>query len=61
MTLYLQKTNFSEPLRKVSETEADRIELNYYDSDVHRGCFIWPRCLKKVECIIVDKDAIDLC
>ena len=44
----VQKTDFNEPLRKVSEEEADRMGLNYYDSDVHRSCFIWPRYVKKV-------------
>ena len=45
----MQKTNFSDPLRQLSEEEAERMGLNYYDSNVHRSCFIWPRYVKKVQ------------
>ena len=45
---HFQSTDFRVPLKTVSDEEADQMNLTYYDSDVHQGCFMWPRFLKKV-------------
>ncbi len=31
-----------------SEEEADKFELKYYDSEVHRAAFVLPRFMRKV-------------
>ena len=32
----------------VSQEEVDRLELKYYDHDIHRAAFVLPRCFRKV-------------
>ena len=39
---------FEKPLRRVTEKEADEMNLQYYDSEVHSGAFVLPRFAKKV-------------
>lgn len=44
----LKETVFEEPTREISNDEAARLKLRYYDSEVHRGSFILPRFARKV-------------
>ncbi len=35
-------------MRTISDEEATRLNLRYYDSEAHRGSFILPRFAKRV-------------
>ncbi|KAH0954414.1 hypothetical protein HN011_009337 [Eciton burchellii] len=41
------QTNFREPLKAFSEEDLERMEMNYYDHEVHRAAFNLPRFVKK--------------
>lgn len=42
---------FESPLRKLSEEEADKLNLRYYDNEVHRASFSLPRFIKQVSSV----------
>ena len=39
---------FEDPVREVSEDEADKLGLRYYDSEVHKAAFSLPQFMKQV-------------
>ena len=39
---------FEEPTRLVSDEEATKMNLRYYDSQIHKAAFILPRFARKV-------------
>lgn len=41
-------TKFEEPKRIFSEEEKNRMQLNYYNEDVHRSSFAYPTFIKKL-------------
>ncbi|XP_077998491.1 spermidine synthase-like [Glandiceps talaboti] len=40
-------TNFSEPVRKWTDEEVEKLNLKYYNSDIHKAAFILPQEVKK--------------
>ncbi len=48
---FLQKTNFREPVLKFTDEEIEQHGLNYYNTDIHRACFVLPTFAKKVSII----------
>lgn len=48
VVLSIQETVFESPLRTITDNEAEEMNLKYYDSDFHRGAFLLPRFIKKV-------------
>ena len=38
----------SEPVRTLTEEEVDQLQLQYYNTDVHRAAFTLPQFVKKV-------------
>ncbi len=45
----MQDTVFERPLRKLTEREAEDMNLQYYDSELHAGAFVHPRFARKVD------------
>ncbi len=43
-----QETNFRAPLRPISADEAEKLQLRYYDSQMHAAAFILPRFMRRV-------------
>ncbi|XP_015437432.1 PREDICTED: spermidine synthase-like, partial [Dufourea novaeangliae] len=41
------ETNFKEPKKVFIDSELNRMNLKYYDDEVHRGAFILPRFVRK--------------
>lgn len=46
--MYFQETNFKEPLRVFTDDEKEKLELKYYNEEVHRSAFMLPQFAKKV-------------
>lgn len=46
--IYLQETNFKEPLRIINPEEQEQLKLRYYSPEIHRASFVLPRFVKKV-------------
>ncbi|XP_067826749.1 spermidine synthase [Heptranchias perlo] len=40
-------TNFREPVRQLSAEEVDRMQLKYYNADMHRAAFVLPEFARK--------------
>ncbi len=40
--------DFRDPVRRVTEDEADKLKLKFYDSETHTAAFVLPRFMKKV-------------
>lgn len=47
-----QNTKFEEPLRVLTDEEKDRMNLRYYNEDVHKASFCLPQFMKKVSLMI---------
>ena len=47
----IQDLVLSEPVRTLTEEEVDQLQLQYYNTDVHRAAFTLPQFVKKV-CMI---------
>ncbi|GCB75157.1 hypothetical protein scyTo_0018183, partial [Scyliorhinus torazame] len=41
------KTSFREPVRQLSAVEVDRMQLKYYNADMHRAAFVLPEFARK--------------
>jgi spermidine synthase len=41
-------TNFKEPLTILSEDQIEKLELNYYNADIHKASFVLPTFARKV-------------
>lgn len=48
---YYQDMVFANPVRTITEKEADEMKLRYYDSQVHRAAFVLPRFAKLVRVV----------
>lgn len=46
--LFLQNTNFREPVQQLSQQQVEERSLKYYNSDIHRAAFILPEFARKV-------------
>ncbi|XP_064612191.1 spermidine synthase-like [Liolophura sinensis] len=42
-----KNTKFSEPLRRMTDAEVEKCQLNYYNSDIHSAAFVLPQFAKK--------------
>ncbi|NXA87197.1 SPEE synthase, partial [Melanocharis versteri] len=47
LTLFLQNTNFREPVQQLSQQQVEERSLKYYNSDIHRAAFILPEFARK--------------
>jgi len=43
-----QDLELSEPIRTLSEMEAEEMKLNFYNTDTHKAAFVLPQFAKKV-------------
>ena len=43
-----QATVFESPVRVLSESQVEQMNLNFYNSDIHRASFALPQFVKKV-------------
>lgn len=48
LILFLQNTNFREPVQQLSQQQVEERSLKYYNSDIHRAAFILPEFARKV-------------
>lgn len=44
----IQELVLSEPTRTLTEEEVEQLQLQYYNTDVHRAAFTLPQFVKKV-------------
>lgn len=42
-----ENTSFKEPLRTITDAEAQAMDLKYYNSEIHRAAFVLPQFAKK--------------
>ena len=47
-----QETNFREPVHKFSDEDVEKLGLEYYNSEIHKACFVLPQFAKKVSEIV---------
>uniref|UniRef100_A0A0R3RZF3 Spermidine synthase n=1 Tax=Elaeophora elaphi TaxID=1147741 RepID=A0A0R3RZF3_9BILA len=45
-----EKRDLTVPLKILSESEVKRMNLRYYNSDIHRSAFVLPQFIKEVNC-----------
>ena len=48
VVLSLQAIDVRTPVRMISESDADRMQLRYYNGEVHKAAFILPHAMQKV-------------
>lgn len=46
--IFLQNTNFRQPLRELTRDEIDGMDLKYYNPEIHQAAFILPEFARKV-------------
>lgn len=44
----IKNKSFSNPIHVWDESDAEKLDLKYYNSDVHRAAFVMPNAFQKV-------------
>lgn len=49
-SLFNQETNFKEPVKALAKEDIEKMNLKYYNPEIHKASFVLPEFARKVRC-----------